>query len=131
MKAPLRLLCFAVVFLLVRQFAFAQGAATGDLHVSVKDPKGNVVTNAAVTVRDPAKALERAGSSDGQGGYSVRQLAPGNYSVTVEAPGFAKAEATGVAITVGEMAELPVALSVAGGKEVVEVKIGRALCRER
>src|SRR5208283_3516389 len=120
-SATLRLFCFAVMFLLVRQFASAQGAATGDLHVSVKDPKGNIVTNATVTVRDVAKALERVGSSDGEGGYSVRQLAPGNYSVTVEAPGFAKAEATGVAITVGEMAELPVALSVAGGKEIVEV----------
>ena len=121
MKATLRLFCFAVMFLLVRQFAFAQGAATGDLHVTVKDPKGSIVTNATVTVRDVAKALERAGSSDGQGGYSVRQLAPGFYTVVVDAPGFAKAEASGVAITVGEMAELPVALSVAGGKEVVEV----------
>ena len=121
MKPTLRLFCFAVMLLLVHQFAFAQGAATGDLHVSVKDPKGNAVTNATVTVRDVAKGLERAGSSDGQGGYSVRQLAPGTYSVTVEALGFAKAEATGVAITVGGMADLPVALTVAGGKEVVEV----------
>jgi hypothetical protein len=121
MKPTLRLFCFAVMFALVRQVAFAQGAATGDLHVSVKDPKGNAVTNATVTVRDPAKGLERAGSSDGQGGYSVRQLAPGTYSVTVDASGFAKAEATGVSITVGEMAELPVALTVAGGKEIVEV----------
>jgi hypothetical protein len=120
-SASLRLFFFAVIFLLVRQFAFAQGASTGDLHVSVKDPKGNVVTNATVTVRDIAKGLERAGSSDGEGGYSVRQLAPGTYSVTVDAPGFAKAEATGVAITVGGMAELPVTLTVAGGKEVIEV----------
>jgi len=121
MKTTLRLFCFAVMFALVRQVALAQGAATGDLHVSVKDPKGNAVTNATVTVRDVAKGLERAGSSDGQGGYSVRQLAPGTYSVTVDASGFTKAEATGVAITVGEMADLPVALTVAGGKEVVEV----------
>ncbi len=121
MKAPLRLFFFAVIFLLVRQFAFAQGAATGDLRVSVKDPKGNVVTNAAVTVSNVAKGLERAGSSDGQGGYSVRQLAPGTYSVTVSAPGFARTEATGVEITVGGMAELPVTLTVAGGKEIVEV----------
>ncbi len=121
MKASLRLFFFAVIFLLVRQSAFAQGAATGDLRVSVKDPKGNVVTNAAVTVRDIAKGLERAGSGDGQGGYSVRQLAPGTYSVTVDAPGFARTEATGVEITVGGMAELPVTLTVAGGKEIVEV----------
>jgi Carboxypeptidase regulatory-like domain/TonB dependent receptor len=120
-SASLRLFFFAALFLLIRQFAFAQGAATGDLHVSVKDPKGGGVTNATVTVRDVAKGLERAGSSDGQGGYSVRQLAPGTYSVTVDAPGFAKAEATGVAITVGEMAELPVIVTVAGGKEVIEV----------
>ncbi len=77
--------------------------------------------NAEVTVRDLAKGLERAGSSDGQGGYSVRQLAPGTYSVIVSAPGFAKTEATGVDITVGGMAELPVTLTVAGGKEIVEV----------
>src|SRR5271169_6168837 len=121
MKASLRVFCFAVVFLLVRQSAFAQGAATGDLHVSVKDPKGNAVTNATVTVRDAAKGLERAASGDGQGGYGVRQLAPGTYSVIVEAPGFGKAEVMDVAINVGGMAELPVALTIAGGKEVVEV----------
>ena len=121
MKAILRLSFFAFAFLLVQQWAFAQGAATGDLHVSVKDPKGSLVTNATVTVRDVAKGLERAGSGDGQGGYSARQLAPGTYSVTVEATGFAKAEVTGVAITVGEMAELPVIVTVAGSKEVIEV----------
>src|SRR6202158_2619472 len=121
MKASLRLLFLAVIFLLVRQSAFAQAAATGDLHVSVKDPKGNAVANAAVTARDAAKGLERAGSSDGQGGYSVRQLAPGTYTVTVEATGFARTEATSVAITVGGMAELPVTLTVAGGKEIIEV----------
>ncbi|MGA9901722.1 MAG: TonB-dependent receptor, partial [Terriglobales bacterium] len=120
-SAILRVFCFAVVFLFVRQSAFAQGAATGDLHVIVKDPKGNVVTNATVTVRDVTKGLERAGTSDGQGGYSVRQLAPATYSVTVDAPGFGKAEATQVAITVGDMAELPITLAVAGGKEVIEV----------
>src|SRR6202166_1914100 len=120
-SASLRLFFFAALFLLIRQFALAQGAATGDLHVSVRDPKGGGVTNATVTVRDVAKGLERAGSSDGQGGFSVRQLAPGTYSVAVGAPGFAKAEATGVAITVGEMAELPVTVTVAGSREVIEV----------
>jgi hypothetical protein len=109
------------VLIFVHQSAFAQGAATGDLDVSVKDSKGNTVTNATVAVRDVAKGLERAGSGDGQGGYSVRQLPPGNYSVIVDAPGFARAEVASVAITVGGMAELPVTLTVAGGKEIVEV----------
>jgi Carboxypeptidase regulatory-like domain/TonB dependent receptor len=121
LSLSVRFFFLAIFFLLIRQSALAQGAATGDLHVSVKDPKGNVVTNATVTVRDEAKGLERDGSSDGQGGYSVRQLVPGSYNVTVNAPGFGKVEAAGVAITVGGMAELPVMLSIAGGKEIVEV----------
>ncbi len=121
MRTVLRLSSFVVVFFLVAQCAFGQGAATGDLHIIVKDPKGSVVTNATVTVRDVAKGLERVASNDGQGGYSVRQLAPGTYSLTVDAAGFAKAEDSAVAISVGQIAELPIGLTVATGKEIVEV----------
>ncbi|MGA8343996.1 MAG: carboxypeptidase regulatory-like domain-containing protein, partial [Candidatus Sulfotelmatobacter sp.] len=109
-------------FLLLSAIAYGQGGvATGDLHVTVKDPSGNVVTNATVTARDVAKGLERSATGDGQGGYSARQLPPGSYSVTVETKGFTKVENTGVIITVGGLVELPVTLEVAGGKEVVEV----------
>src|ERR1700693_5903534 len=110
------------VFLLLSTVTFGQGgAATGDLRVTVKDPTGNVVANATVIARDIAKGLERIATADGQGGYSLRQLPPGSYSVTVETKGFTKVENTDVIITVGGLGELPVALTVAGGKEVVEV----------
>jgi hypothetical protein len=120
----LRLKTFSValVVLLLSCIALGQGGvATGDLHVTVKDPKGNVLTNATVTVGDVAKGLERTATGDGQGGYSVQLLPPGTYTVTVEAPGFGKAEAREVSITVGGLAELPVSLAVASGREVVEV----------
>ena len=111
-----------LLVLLLSAIGFGQGgAATGDLHVTVKDAKGSLVTNATVIVRDVAKGLERTATGDGQGGYSARLLPPGNYSVTVEGQGFTKVENTDVAITVGGLVELPVALSVSGGKEVVEV----------
>ncbi|MGH9640797.1 MAG: carboxypeptidase regulatory-like domain-containing protein, partial [Terriglobales bacterium] len=112
---------FVAILLTISQFALGQGAATGDLHVTVKDPKGNLVANAKVTVKDVGKGVERSGSGDGQGGYSVRQLSPGTYTVTVDAPGFTGVEATNVNITVGQLAELPIGLNVATGKEVVEV----------
>jgi hypothetical protein len=122
----LKNLCASLLVVLLSalfsSIAYGQGgASTGDLHITVKDPKGNVVTNATVTVGDVAKGLERTGTSDGQGGYNVRQLAPGTYGVTVQAAGFGKAEAKDVSITVGGLVELPVALAVATGKEVVEV----------
>jgi hypothetical protein len=111
-----------VLIVLLSSIAFSQGgSATGDLRITVKDPKGNLVASAAVTVSDVAKGLARTATGDGQGGYSVRQLPPGSYSVTVEAPGFAKTEDTNVIITVGGLVDLPLALAVASGKEVVEV----------
>ena len=111
-----------VCFLLASTFALGQGgAATGDLHVIVKDPKGSFVINATVTVRDQAKGLERIATGDGQGGYSAQLLPPATYSVTVDAPGFGGILNTGVVITVGGLVELPVTLAVATGKEVVEV----------
>jgi hypothetical protein len=101
--------------------AFAQGAATGDLHVTVKDAKGDVVTNASVTARDAAKAFERSTTANSDGEYRIVALPPGQYTVTVRAPGFATLQANDVAVTVGQMADLPVTLSVAGGKETVTV----------
>jgi hypothetical protein len=113
---------FLSLFLSIAALSFGQGGvATGDLHVTVKDPRGNLVADAVVKVRDADRALERSGNGDGQGGYSVRLLPPGTYSVTTDAPGFTGILSTGVVITVGGLIELPVTLAVATGKEVVEV----------
>src|SRR3954470_16587118 len=122
MVRTVKVILVSFCVLLLSVITSAQGGvATGDLHVTVKDPKGDAVTNAMVTVQDEAKGLERTATSDGQGGYNARLLPPGNYKVTVATPGFTRVESTNVAITVGGLVELPVALSVAGGKEVVEV----------
>ncbi|HEX3820916.1 MAG TPA: carboxypeptidase regulatory-like domain-containing protein [Candidatus Sulfotelmatobacter sp.] len=112
--------CFFMLPLSVA--AFAQGgAATGDLHVTVKDPRGNNLADASVTVRDTAKGVERAATGDGEGGYSAHLLPPGTYSVAVDAKGFQGILSTGVSVTVGGLVELPVTLALATGKEVVEV----------
>jgi len=119
---PAKLCRMMLCLLILPAAAFAQGgASTGDLHVVVKDPSGNIVTNATVTVRNADKGVERTATGDGQGGYGAQLLPPGTYTVTVQAAGFGKVEETGVSITVGGLVELPVNLSVSGGKEIVEV----------
>ena len=116
-----KLVRVAVQLVLLTTFALAQGVATGDLHVMVKDPKGDLVTNATVTARDESKALERSTSDNAEGRYRILLLPPGTYAVTVEAPGFAKATVKNVAIAVGTMSEIPITLSVAGTAEVIDV----------
>jgi Carboxypeptidase regulatory-like domain/TonB dependent receptor len=123
MKRTVKTISLFLSFLvLIPAFAWGQGGvATGDLHVTVKDPAGNLVSNATVTAKDLAKGLVRTATGDGEGGYSVRLLPPGTYSVTIDAAGFNGILNTGVAITVGGLVELPITLSVATSKEVVEV----------
>ncbi|HKU24313.1 MAG TPA: carboxypeptidase regulatory-like domain-containing protein, partial [Candidatus Sulfotelmatobacter sp.] len=108
--------------LLFSATTFAQGgAATGDLHVTVKDAQGQVVTSANVVVRDVAKGVERVAGGDGQGGYSAVLLPPGTYAVRVSAGGFGTIEDKGVTVTVGGLVELPITLQVSGKTEVVDV----------
>ncbi|HXP48096.1 MAG TPA: carboxypeptidase-like regulatory domain-containing protein, partial [Terriglobales bacterium] len=101
--------------------AAAQSVATAELHVSVKDPNGRLVTNAKVTVRDESRGIERTLENRPDGEYPFLSLPPGQYTVTVEAGGFARVTAVGVRVTVGQAAELPVMLSVSGQKTEVTV----------
>src|SRR6201984_1493408 len=101
--------------------AFGQGSASGDLHVTVRDPKGAVVTNALVTAHEQAKAFERSTNQNTEGEYRLLSLPPGVYSVTVDAPGFSKSEAKGVIVTVGQMKDLPITLNISGESTVITV----------
>jgi hypothetical protein len=99
----------------------AQSVATAELHVTVKDSSGRMVTAAKVTVRDESRGLERTLQNGPDGDYPFLSLPPGQYTVTVEAEGFAKATAVGVRVTVGQSAQLPISLNVAGRATEVTV----------
>ena len=61
--------------LLLSVFANAQGGvATGDLHVTVKDPKGSVITDASVAVRDVARGVESPSKTPRETSSRTRQL---------------------------------------------------------
>ena len=121
MNPTMKILSVAVLILLLATLAAAQGAATGDLHVIVKDQRGSVVTNATVTAREQAKAFERSTTENVDGEYRLLSLPPGRYTLTVSAPGFAGLEAKDQDVTVGQMRTLPITLSVAGTQEIVTV----------
>src|SRR5918997_1533552 len=117
--SALALLIFCLAF--GAPFAAAQSTTQGAVGGTVKDPQGAVVANAAVTVRNEETNKEVSATTDDEGRFRVVQLDPGNYSVTINASGFAAHTQQKVVVEVGRVTPLDVDLGVAGAQETVEV----------
>src|SRR5258707_6523672 len=80
----------------------AQSPSTGaQLSGTILDPDGAAVPSATVTIRSEANAGERSAVSDAYGHYEFLLVPPGQYTLSVEAAGFAKLTNTGITLTVG------------------------------
>ena len=108
----------AAVILMSVASVLAQQA--GSVTGQVFDSLGAIVPGATVTVVDSA-GKEKKTTSNKQGEFNIAGLAPGNYTVRVNAPKFAPYENTEIAVAAGEKFELTVALTVQAVTEEVEV----------
>jgi len=100
---------------------------TVNLSGTVTDPQGLAVNGAKVTVTSNATGAERTAVTNGAGRYELIGLAPGNYSVSIEAAGFAKLDSTGLVLTLGEPAEYNPQLSLKSATTTVSVTAEAAL----
>jgi Carboxypeptidase regulatory-like domain/TonB dependent receptor len=100
---------------------------TVNLSGTVTDPQGLAVSGAKVTVTSNATGAERTATTNSAGRYELIGLAPGNYSVTIEAGGFAKLESTGLVLTLGVAAEYNPQLSLKATTATVNVTAQAAL----
>lgn len=118
----LRLSCLFSLFVCLLIFLPGAGAqpATGALHGTVLDPTGAAVPGAIVSVARDAQI--RSTKSGSAGTYSLRNLAPGNYSVSVTANGFALLTMPDVAVTAGITRDLNLSMSIAVQQQQVTVE---------
>ncbi len=105
---------------------FAQ-VATGDVTGRVLDATGAVVPNATLTARNTGTGLARTATSNEEGEYTITQLPPGNYEITVEAKGFSKVLLKDVQVNVGTKQTLNVDLKAGGVAETIEITAEGAL----
>lgn len=93
----------------------------GGLAGTVTDASGGVLPGATVTIRSLATGALRTVVSGADGRYSVPDLEPGRYAVTVELDGFSKSEVSDVAIPLGKVLKVDAQLKVGSLTEVVQV----------
>ena len=108
-----------LVILLAAAAAAGQGP-NGTIRGQVTDPSGAAVAGATVLLTTPGGASMDT-TTNKEGYYEFKELAPGSYQVKAVAPGFALFTKDGVAVAAGQVARVNVALSLEVEKEKVEV----------
>ena len=110
-------LCVAAVLSAVSTARAQTALITG----RVTDASGAVVPATSITVTNVATASDRKVATNEDGYYTVAQLLPGEYRVTVEHPGFKPVTRSGIILDVDQRAELDFALDVGSISERIEV----------
>jgi Carboxypeptidase regulatory-like domain/TonB-dependent Receptor Plug Domain/TonB dependent receptor len=88
---------------------------------AVTDSSGAAVPNANVSIKNTTTGVARDTTTDSTGFYSVPNLLPAVYDITVSATGFSSSVQTGLTLTVGASKAFNITLQVGQISEKVEV----------
>jgi len=116
-------LAIAILALVLISGLSAFGQVTkGTVRGTVTDPNGGVVGGATVTALNQNTGATTQTATSAEGIYVLPELAPGQYTVTVETTaGFSKKAVKDVTVSLGQSTDLPIALAVGSPTEVVTV----------
>ncbi|MGO4514957.1 carboxypeptidase regulatory-like domain-containing protein [Terriglobus sp. 2YAB30_2] len=110
---------------------FLQSASAQTINATltghVEDSQGAAIAGATITVKNTGTGAARSTPSDANGLYTVTNLQPGAYEVTVTMSGFTTKTMTGIKLNVGDTHELPVSLTVGGVNDTVNVEAAEPL----
>ena len=118
------------MFLSLTSLCFAQGDR-GTIRGTVTDQSGAAVPEAAVTARNVRTGLVQSGVTSVEGVYTFLYLPVGTYRVTVEKPGFRRAEATDLVVNVSSLVTQDMQLTVGDVGQSIEVTAGAALLEQQ
>jgi hypothetical protein len=115
------------ICLLLALFLFLPAPADAQLYSAsvagtVTDSSGAVVPSAKVTLVDDEKGVSFKGMTDASGRYLVRQVPPGSYHITAEAPGFQTQRKDGIKLDINQNASVSFNLKPGMVTQTVEVQ---------
>jgi hypothetical protein len=109
----------SIFLVLFATFAMAQ---TGAIQGTVSDSVGAVVQGAEIAVTNLGSNAVRTVTSSGTGAYSIPNLQPGAYDVTVKMASFKTYHVSDLPLTVGQVLPLNVQLEPGAVTEEVQVR---------
>jgi iron complex outermembrane receptor protein len=86
--------------------------ATLALHGTVTDPSGGMIPHVAVIARSEATGKSVTTTTDGEGRFTLRHLAPGAYDLTASAPGFSTFSQKGLQAAAQDSPDVILALAL-------------------
>lgn len=101
-------------------FAQSAGSTTANITGVLVDPDTAVISGATITAKNVATNLTREITSNENGFFTLAQLPPGEYEITVTANGF-KTQVVYTKLVLGTTSRLDFILMVGGQEEIIEV----------
>ncbi|MBS1834619.1 MAG: TonB-dependent receptor, partial [Acidobacteria bacterium] len=120
----------AAIFTAAGPVALEAQTSTATLSGVVLDTQDASVAGVTVTLRDPARGLERTTSTNDTGGFVFAQLPPSTYQVQASHAGFRNTKVADIVLNADDTRSLRIRLTVAGRDETVEVTDEAPLVRE-
>ncbi len=111
----------ALLFFLFVSIPTRAQTVGADLTGTVTDPSGGVIPDASVSIINTQTGITTKLVTNTHGIYTAHNLLPGNYRVTISAPGFQTAVGAGLILTVGAQQVLNETLGVGAATQSVTV----------
>src|SRR6516162_1382789 len=108
------------LLLILTSAAFAQ-AGRSELFGTVNDPTGLPIQHAAIEADEMATGVAFKAATDQTGNYHLLGLPVGQYSLTVEQPGFRTYKQTGLTLRLADQVRLDIGLEIGQPAQSVDV----------
>jgi hypothetical protein len=116
-----RILSIAAASLLITFSALAQTQTTGRISGAVSDAQSKVIVHADVRAENGMTGETHVALTDDSGNYVLLSLSPGNYDLSVAAPGFAPTLLRAISVGAGSNVNVDAVLQVGTNNSEVTV----------